>query len=96
MIIVNTPHQNFENKISSEELIVSNATYNATYNKNNFTHQWIYFVNELFKSLRSKYQENLETSVKESDFIFDLVQLMYCKCYKVNFKCGGSYVGSPV
>ena len=21
---------------------------------------------------------------------------MYYKCYKVNFKCGGSYVGSPV
>ena len=34
-------------------------------------------VQELFESLRSKYQDNLETSMRESDFIFDLVQLMY-------------------
>ena len=46
-------------------------------------------VNKLFKSLRSKFQENLETSMKGSDFIFDSVQLMYYKCREVNFKCGG-------
>ena len=38
-------------------------------------------VNELCKSLRSKYQENLETSMKGSNFIFDSVQLLYCKCH---------------
>ena len=27
-------------------------------------------IEKLFKSLHSKYQENLETSMKESDFIF--------------------------
>ena len=27
-------------------------------------------IEKLFKSLRSKYQENLETLMKESDFIF--------------------------
>ena len=27
-----------------------------------------------------------------SAFIFDSVQLMYYKCYKVNFKCSGSYI----
>ena len=53
------------------------------------------FVNKLFKSLRSKFQENLETSMKGSDFIFDSVQLMYCKCREVNFKCGGWYIDSP-
>ena len=52
-------------------------------------------VNELCKSLRSKYQENLETSMKGSNFIFDSVQLMYCKCYKVNFVPGGPYIDSP-
>ena len=26
-----------------------------------------------------------------SDFIFDLVQLTYCRCHKVNFRRGGSY-----
>ena len=52
-------------------------------------------VNELFKSLPSKYQENLETSMKGSNFIFDSVQLMYCKCHKVNFVRGGPYIDSP-
>ena len=31
-------------------------------------------VDELFKSLLSKYQNNLETSMKESDLVFDSVQ----------------------
>ena len=44
-------------------------------------------VHGLFDSLRSRYQGNLETSMRGSDFIFDSVQLMYCKCHKVGFKC---------
>ena len=38
---------------------------------------------KLFESLRSRYQENLETSMRGSHFIFDSVQLMYYKCHKV-------------
>ena len=52
-------------------------------------------VKELFESLHSKYQDNLETSMRESDFIFDLVQLMYYKFHQVNFKRGGSYIDFP-
>ena len=52
-------------------------------------------IEKLFKSLRSKYQESLETSMKGSDFIFNSAQLMYYKCHKVNLKRGGSYIGSP-
>ena len=52
-------------------------------------------VDELFESLRSRYQGNLEISMRESDFIFDSVQLIYYKCHKVNFKRGGSYNDSP-
>ena len=33
--------------------------------------------------------------MKGSDFIFDSVQLLYCKCHIVNFKLGGSYIDSP-
>ena len=33
-------------------------------------------VNEPFKSLRSKYQDNLETSMKGSNFIFNSIQLI--------------------
>ena len=29
------------------------------------------------------------------NFIFELVQLIYCKCHKVNFCRGGSYIDSP-
>ena len=52
-------------------------------------------VDELFESLRSRYQGHLQTSIRESDFIFDLVQLMYYKCHKVNFRRGGSCIDSP-
>ena len=52
-------------------------------------------IDKLFKPLCSRYQGNLETSIKGSDFIFDSVQLMYYKCHKVNFKRGGSYIDSP-
>ena len=52
-------------------------------------------VNEVFESLCSRYQGNLETSMRGSDFIFDSVQLMYYKCHKVNFRHGDSYIDSP-
>ena len=52
-------------------------------------------VNEVFKSLRSKYHKNLETSMIGSDFVFESIQLTYCKCHKVNFKRGGSCIDSP-
>ena len=52
-------------------------------------------IDKLSKSLFSKYPDNLETPMKRSGFIFDSVQLMYCKGNKVNFKRGGSYIDSP-
>ena len=50
---------------------------------------------ELFDLLRSRYQVVLETRMKQSDFIFDCVNLSYYKFHKVNFKGGGSYIDSP-
>ena len=47
-----------------------------------------------FEPLLSRYQGNLETSMRGSDFIFDSVQLMHYKCHKVNFKFGASYIES--
>ena len=46
-------------------------------------------VNKFFESLCSKYQDNLEISMRQSNFIFDSVQPMYFKCHKVNFKRSG-------
>ena len=51
-------------------------------------------VDQLFDSLRSRYQENLETSIGGSDFIFDSVQLVYCNCHKVSFRHSSSYIDS--
>ena len=39
-------------------------------------------LDELFESFCSRYQINLETSMRGSDFIFDLVQILYDKCHK--------------
>ena len=33
--------------------------------------------------------------IKVNDFISDSIQLMYCKCHKVNSKRRGSYIDSP-
>ena len=52
-------------------------------------------LDELFKSLCSRYQENLEISMRGSNLIFDLVQVMYYKCQKTNCSLGGSYIESP-
>ena len=46
---------------------------------------------EVDESFLSRYQIGLETSIKESDFIFDSVQLLYYKCHKINFKRSGSF-----
>ena len=52
-------------------------------------------ANEPLEPLLSRYQIGLETSITGRNFIFDLVQLLYCKCHKINFKRSGSYIDSP-
>ena len=49
---------------------------------------------ELFKSLLNRYQNNLEKAMKDSEFVFDYVHLLYYKCHKINPNCGGSYIDS--
>ena len=51
-------------------------------------------IKELFDSLKSRYQNNLE-SMKGSEFVFDYVHLMCYKCHKINPNHVGSYVYSP-
>ena len=52
-------------------------------------------VDELFESLLSRYQGDLETSMRGSDFIFVSRQLVYYKCHKKIFRLDGSYTDSP-
>ena len=47
---------------------------------------------ELFESLLNKYQNNLEKSIKDGDFLFDYVDLLCYKCHKVNLNCGEPYM----
>ena len=33
--------------------------------------------------------------MKDSEFVYDYIHLMYYKCHKINLNRGGSYVDSP-
>ena len=46
-------------------------------------------IEELFDSLKNRYESNLE-SIKDSEFVFDYVHLLYYKCHKINPNAGGS------
>ena len=48
-----------------------------------------------FKSLLSRYQIGLETTIKGSKFIFDGVDLLHYKCHKTDVNSDGSYINSP-
>ena len=76
-------------KDTEEQRVMNLNSDNISYTSYNDANE---VVNE---SLRSKYQDNLETSMKGSDFIFDSVQLIYCKCHEVNFKLSDLYIDSP-
>ena len=52
------------------------------------------YIEELFKSLKNRYQNNLKL-MKGSEFVFNYVNLLYYKCHKINPNCGGSYIVSP-
>ena len=52
-------------------------------------------IEKLFKSLLQKYQERLEESMRESEFISDRVDLLYCHLQKISLKRSGSYIDSP-
>ena len=47
-------------------------------------------IEELFDSLKNRYQDNLE-SMKGSEFVFAFNQLLYYKCHKIKPNRGGSY-----
>ena len=50
---------------------------------------------ELFDSLKKRYQNNLETKMRNSGLVFDYAHLLYYKCHWINLKCGVSYIDSP-
>ena len=52
-------------------------------------------IEEIFKSLLQRYQDGLEESIKESEFIFDSVDVLYYDLNKIGLSRGGSYIDSP-
>ena len=59
-------------KHTDEERVMHSTSDNIKFTSYNGANE---VVNELFVSLRSRYQENLETSMRGSDLIFDSHQL---------------------
>ena len=52
-------------------------------------------IEELFKSFLQRYQEELEESMRGSEFIFDSVDALYSDLEKISLSRGGSYIDSP-
>ena len=53
-------------------------------------------INELFESFFGKYQEGLETTMREgSNFVFESVDLLYYSLHRISLNRGGSYTYSP-
>ena len=51
-------------------------------------------MKELSKSLKKIYQNKLE-SMRDNEFFFDYVHLLYYKCHITYLNCGGLYIDSP-
>ena len=51
-------------------------------------------IEDLFDSFLQRYQKNLEESMKGSEFVFDFVDSLYYKLYKISLNRGGSYIDS--
>ena len=66
-------------KHTEEERVMHSSSDNMKFTSYNDENE---IANELFESLHSKYQDNLETLIKGSDFVFYSVQLMHYKCPK--------------
>ena len=52
-------------------------------------------IENLFRSLLQRYQENLEEKMRGSEFIFDGINLLHYDLNKVSLNRGGSYIKSP-
>ena len=52
-------------------------------------------IEDLFKSLRKRYQESLEESMKGSEFVFDGVIALHNDFNKISLSRGKSYIDSP-
>ena len=52
-------------------------------------------INELIDSFMKRYQEGLETKMKGSSYIFELIDLLEYHLHKISLDRGSSYIDSP-
>ena len=52
-------------------------------------------IEQLFRSLLQKYEENLQNKMRGSDFEFDGVNFLHYDFNKISLNRGGSYIDSP-
>ena len=52
-------------------------------------------IKDLFESFLQKYQEELEGSMRGSEFVYDSVDVLYYDSNIVSLSRGGSYIDSP-
>ena len=52
-------------------------------------------IEDFFESFLQKYQEGLEESMRESEFVYDSVDVLYYNLNKVSLSRGGSCIDSP-
>ena len=52
-------------------------------------------INEFIDSFMNRYQEGLETKMKGSSYIFELIDLLEYHLHKISLNKGSSYIESP-
>ena len=52
-------------------------------------------INELFNTFRKRYQEGLETKIRESSFKFQSINLLEYALHTISLNRGSSYIESP-
>ena len=52
-------------------------------------------IENLFRSLLQRYQQNLEEKMRGSEFVFDGVNLLHYDLNKISLNRGESYIKSP-
>ena len=52
-------------------------------------------IKELFESFWKRYQKNLEEKMKDSNFVFENVDLLYYSLHGTTLRRGKSYIKSP-
>ena len=70
---------NFISSNDAEECVVHSSSDNIKFTSYSDASE---VIDKLFESVCSRYQGNLESSMRGSDFTFDSVQLLYYKCQK--------------